>query len=247
MILYPLIELLEGRCVSLHRGRMEEPQIWHVNPVAKAVEFAKAGANWIHITDFDALQGDERNAETIREIIRTAGASVQLGGGFRSLKRIGDWIDAGVGRIVVGTLAVQQPDLVKAAARAFPEQIIVAVDVYKGHVAGEGWREKSALVPSSVLKAFEDSPLAAFVVTDIDAGLEEAGDSLAVISQLSSETRTPVIARGLTRSLDDLSRMKYVPHLAGAIVGRALFDKSIVLEEALKIVAPEPEMRARFI
>ncbi|MBV7397003.1 HisA/HisF-related TIM barrel protein [Mameliella sediminis] len=247
MILYPLIELLEGRCVSLFRGRMEEPQIWHVDPVAKAAEFAKAGAGWIHITDFDALQGDERNADTVREIIRTAGASVQLGGGFRSLKRIEEWIEAGAGRIVVGTLAVQQPDLVKEAARAFPEQIVVSVDVYKGHVAGEGWREQSAMVPSAVLKAFADSPLAAFIVTDIDADLDEAEDSLALVTQLSSETRTPVIARGLTRSLDDLSRMKYVPHLAGAVVGRALFDKSIDLEQALEIVKPVPEERAQFI
>ncbi|NNK77217.1 MAG: 1-(5-phosphoribosyl)-5-[(5-phosphoribosylamino)methylideneamino] imidazole-4-carboxamide isomerase, partial [Litoreibacter sp.] len=159
MVLYPLIELLEGRCVSLFRGRLEEPQIWHVDPIEKACEFAQAGAEWIHITDFDALQGDERNEETIQEIIRTSSASIQLGGGFRSIKRIEDWIDAGAGRIVIGTLAIQQPDLVKEAARAFPGQIVVAVDVYKGHVASEGWRGKSALEPSLVLKAFGEDPL----------------------------------------------------------------------------------------
>lgn len=247
MILYPLIELLDGRCVSLFRGRLEEPHIWHVDPAAKASEFSQAGAEWIHITDFDAIEGNDRNTETVREIIRSTAASVQLGGGFRSMAQIENWIDAGAGRIVVGTLANQQPELVKEAARAFPEQIVVAIDVYQGHVAGEGWRTKSALEPSSLLRAFADDPLAAFIVTDIDADLDEAEDSLALITQLSSETKTPVIARGLTRTLDDLSRMKYVPHLSGAIVGRSLFDRSIDLQEALDTVRPFPEERAPFI
>ncbi|NNE51722.1 MAG: 1-(5-phosphoribosyl)-5-[(5-phosphoribosylamino)methylideneamino] imidazole-4-carboxamide isomerase [Sulfitobacter sp.] len=247
MDLYPLIELLEGRCVSLFRGRLEEPQIWHVDPVAKANEFSQAGADWIHITDFDALQGDQRNQETIREIIRTVSASVQLGGGIRSLKRIEEWIEAGAGRIVIGTLAVQQPNLVREAARAFPGQIVVAVDVLQGYVASEGWRGNSALEPSSVLEAFAQDPLAAFIVTDIDADLEETEDSLALITQLSTETKTPVIARGLTRTLDDLSRMNYVPRLSGAIAGRALFDRTIDLAQALEIVKPVPEERAKFI
>jgi phosphoribosylformimino-5-aminoimidazole carboxamide ribotide isomerase len=104
MILYPMIELLDGRCVSLFRGRTEEPQIWHLDPVEKAKSFVEAGAQWLHITDFDAMSGDERNADLIREIILTAGIQVQLGGGFRSLERIAYWIDQGVGRIVVGTL-----------------------------------------------------------------------------------------------------------------------------------------------
>tara|TARA_R110000765_G_scaffold281059_1_gene378417 strand:+ start:320 stop:727 length:408 start_codon:yes stop_codon:yes gene_type:complete len=112
MMLYPMIELLDGRCVSLFRGRTEEPQIWHVDPVEKAKSFAKAGAEWIQITDFDAMPENERNADLIREIILTAGIQVQLGGGFRSLERITDWINQGVGRIVVGTLALLQPELV---------------------------------------------------------------------------------------------------------------------------------------
>ncbi|MEE4189175.1 MAG: 1-(5-phosphoribosyl)-5-[(5-phosphoribosylamino)methylideneamino] imidazole-4-carboxamide isomerase [Roseobacter sp.] len=247
MILYPLIELQKGRCVSLFRGRLEEPQIWHVDPVAKAREFAQAGAEWLHITDFDALEGDDRNDAMIKEIIRTSATSIQLGGGFRSLARIAEWIDAGAGRIVIGTLAVQQPDMVKEAAATFPGQIVVAVDVYEGFIASEGWRGKSAMTPSSVLKAFANDPIAAFIVTDIDAGLDGSEDSLALVTQLAAETKTPVIARGMTRSLDDLSRMKYVPHLAGALVGRALFDRTIDLTEALDIVKPEVEERAQFI
>lgn len=247
MILYPLIELLDGRCVSLFRGRLEEPQIWHVDPVAKASEFAQTGAEWIHVTDFDALQGDDRNDGLMRDIIRSTSASIQIGGGFRSMKRIEEWIDYGAGRVVVGTLAVQQPDLVKEAARNFPGQIVVAIDVYQGFVAGEGWRTAGAIEPSSLLHAFADDPLASFIVTDIDADLEETEDSLALIAKLAAQTKTPVIGRGLTRSLDDLSRMKYVPHLDGALVGRALFDRTIDLTEALGIVKPEAEEHAKFI
>ncbi len=247
MMLYPMIELLEGRCVSLFRGRTDEPQIWHVDPVEKAMSFAKAGAEWIQITDFDAMSGNERNADLIREIILTAGIQVQLGGGFRSLERITDWIDQGVGRIVVGTLALLQPDLVKEAAKLCPDQIVLAVDVYEGLVVSDGWRQKSAFTPSAFLKAFENDPFAAVIVTDIDADIGDAEDSIALITQLASEARTPVIARGLTRTLDDLSRLKYVPHVSGALIGRALFDRSIDIEAALKVVKPEVGSRAKFI
>jgi len=247
MILYPMIELLDGRCVSLFRGRIDEPHIWHVDPLAKAKSFAKAGAEWLHITDFDAMSGDERNADLIREIIRTAGISVQLGGGFRSLERISEWIDHGAGRIVVGTLALQQPDVVKEAAKLYPDQIVLAVDVFEGVVVKDGWRQKSAFKPSAFLKAFVHDPLAAIIVTDIDADLGDAEDSLALITALAGETRTEVFARGLSRSLDNLSRLKYVPFVSGALIGRALFDGSIDFEDALEVAKPELETRAQFI
>ena len=247
MIVYPMIELLEGRCVSLFRGRTEEPQIWHVDALQKAKSFAKAGAEWLQITDFDAMSGDERNADVIREIILTAGIPVQLGGGFRSMERIADWIDHGAGRIIVGTLALHQPDLVKEAASLFPDQIILAVDVFEGQVVSDGWRQKSAFTPSAFLKLFENEPFAAIIVTDIGAEIGDAEDSLALITQLAGEARTPIIARGLTRTLDDLSRLKYLPYVAGALVGRALFDQSIDLEAALELAKPEVETRAKFI
>ena len=247
MILYPMIELLDGRCVSLFRGRTDEPHIWHVDPVAKAKSFAKAGAEWLHITDFDAMSGDERNTDLIREIIRTAGIPVQLGGGFRSFERIAEWIDHGAGRIVVGTLALHQPDVVKEAAKLFPDQIVLAVDVFEGFVVSDGWRQKSAFTPSAFLKAFENDPLSAIIITDIDAVSGDAESSLALITALAGEARTEVLARGISRSLDDLSRLKYVPFVSGALIGRALFDGSIELEDALAVAKPELETRAQFI
>lgn len=247
MIVYPMIEILEGRCVSLFRGRTEEPQIWHVDALQKAKSFAEAGAEWMQITDFDAMSGDERNADLIREIILTAGIPVQLGGGFRNLERIADWIDHGAGRIVVGTLALHQPDLVKEAASLFPDQIVLAVDVYEGQVVSDGWRQKSAFTPSAFLKSFENIPFAAIIVTDIGAQIGDAEDSLALITQLAGEARTPIIARGLARTLDDLSRLKYVPYVTGALIGRALFDQSIDFEAALELAKPEAEAHAKFI
>lgn len=247
MILYPTIELQNGRCVSLFRGRLDEPQIWHVDPVKKAREFAEAGAEWIHVTDFDAINGDTRNRHVIDAIIRAAGIPVQLGGGFRTLQSIEDGIDRGVGRIVVGTVALLQPDLVKQAAHTYPDQIALAIDVYQGRVLGDGWRETSAYGPEDFLRTFEDDPLAAIIVTDIDATLEEAEDSLALITKVATLSKTPVIARGLARSLDDVSRLKYVPRVAGAIIGRALFDRSVDIKKALAIAAEPAGTKAAFV
>jgi len=247
MILYPTIELQNGRCVSLHRGRLDEPQVWHVNPVEKAAEFAAAGAPWIHVTDFDAIDGDDRNRALIDEIILKAGAPVQLGGGFRSMLAIADGVERGAGRIVVGTLALLQPDIVKQAAKTFPDQIVLAVDVFRGRVLSDGWRETSAFAPEDFLRTFEDDPLAAILVTDVDADLDEAEDSLALITRLAGLCNAPVIASGLARSLDGISRLKYVPHVSGAIIGRALFDRSVNLDEALAIAAEPAGSTAKFI
>ena len=247
MILYPTIELQNGRCVSLFRGRMEEPQIWHVDPLSKEREFVDAGAEWIHVTDFDAIVGDNRNQDLIDEIIRVAGVPVQLGGGFRTLQSIEEAVDRGTGRVVVGTVALLQPDLVKQAAHAFPDQIALAVDVYKGRVMSDGWRQSSSYGPEEFLRMFEDAPLSAIIVTDIDATLSEAEDSLALITELAGVIKTPVIARGLARSLDDVSRMKYVPHISGAIIGRALFDRSVDLSDALAIASEPVGTKADFV
>ena len=247
MILYPMIELLDGRCVSLFRGRTDEPHIWHLDPIEKAKSFAESGAEWLQITDFDAMSGDERNTDLIREIILAVGIPVQLGGGFRNLERINKWIEYGAKRIVVGTLALHQPALVKEAAKLFPDQIVLAVDVFEGSVASDSWRQKSAFTPSEFLKAFNGDPFAAIIVTDIDVDIGDAEDSLALITQLASETKTKIIARGLSRTLDDLARLKHMPFVSGALIGRALFDGSINFEDALAVVEPEVEPRAQFI
>jgi len=247
MILYPAIELQNGRCVTLHRGRLEEPQLWHVDPVEKACEFAAAGATWLHVTDFDGIDGDDSNTRIVRDIIMQAGIPVQYGGGFRTLQSMADWIELGTGRIVVSTLAVLQPDLVKQAAKRFPDQIVVAVDVFRGRVMSHGWREASAFEPADFIRTFDADPLAAFVITDIDADIGDTEAPLARMTELAGTAKAPVIVRGLSNSIDDLARLKYVPHIAGAVISRALFSHQIDLAEALAVAAVEPEPVAEFI
>lgn len=233
MIVIPAIELQNGKCVSLHRGRIEEPQIWHVDPVETARAFAEAGASWLHITDFDAIDGDGGNSEIVLEIIRKCGIPVQYGGGIRSMDQVGTMLDAGVGRVVVATGAVLAPDLLKEAAKRYPDQIVLAVDVFQGKVVTNGWRNTSVFDPTDFLGNFELDPLAAVIVTDIDAKIEDTDERLALITALAGVTHHTVIARGLARSLDDISRLKYVPDVAGTIISRALFNRQVNLADAI--------------
>ena len=247
MQIYPTIELQNGRCVSLYRGRFEEPQIWHVDPVETALGFAAAGAEWIHVTDIDGVAGTGGNGDILRDMIRRAGLPLQIGGGFRSLEVIEEWIDLGAGRIVVSTLAVTNPDLVRAAARRYPDQIVLAVDVFEGRVMSDGWRTPSTFTPEDFITTFAEDPLAAVIVTDISADIGETEEPLALIARLAEYAKAPMIARGLSRSLDDLARIKYVAGISGAILGRALFDKTIALEDALALASQTGERVAEFI
>lgn len=246
MILYPTLELKNGKCVSLTRGRLDEPVIWHVDPVETARGFAAAGAEWMHVTDMDALGGENGNDDLIEEIIRAVGIPVQLGGGFRSRERVEKWIDKGAGRIVVGTMAAHDPDLLNELAKFHPDQIVMAVDVYQGSVMTEGWQSQSAFDPAGFIGAFDASPLAGIIVTDIDADISDQDASLGVITRLAAETRHPVIARGTVRSTDDVARLKYVHNIAGALIGRALLSRDVDLAEALDVARPVPEPTAEF-
>ncbi|SHI84017.1 1-(5-phosphoribosyl)-5-[(5-phosphoribosylamino)methylideneamino] imidazole-4-carboxamide isomerase [Shimia gijangensis] len=246
MIIYPTIELQQGKCVSLQRGRLDEPSIWHVDPVATAQSFAEQGAQWIHVTDLDAVAGSSDSEAIVEEIVRSAGASIQLGGGFRSRDRIEQWIDKGAGRIVVSTLAVQDPNLVKEMALRYPDQIVLAVDVFQGKMMTDGWRQTGAMQPEDFVKAYADSPLAGVIVTDIDADIGDQDAQLGLVSGIAEATHHQVIARGTVRSSDDVSRIKYVPKISGTLIGRALFSKDIDLQDALALAEPTPEPKAEF-
>jgi phosphoribosylformimino-5-aminoimidazole carboxamide ribotide isomerase len=246
MIIYPTLEIHNGKCVSLTRGRLDEPTIWHVDPVETARGFAEAGASWMHLTDINGLIGEGDNAELVEEIIRCAGIPVQLGGGFWSRERVESWIDKGAGRIVIGSMAAHEPDLLRELAKYHPDQIVLAVDIFEGSVMTEGWRSKSAFDPETYIKAFDTAPLAGVILTDIDADIEDTDGSLGVISGLAAVTRHPVIARGTVRSVDDVARLKYVPNISGTLIGRALLARDVDLGEALGLAAAEREPVAHF-
>ena len=247
MIIYPAIELMDGRCVTLRRGRIAEPQYWHIDPIACAKEYARAGSEWLHLVDFNAIKGDDGNRELVRDIIRQAGIPVQLAGGFRSIRQMTEWIDVGAARIVVGTLAVQNPDWVKQAAKLYPDQIVVAVDVWEGSVMIAGWTEESAIAADALIQSYELAPLAGIIIMDISASLSDHERSLALVESLAALTKSPVIASGLVHTNDELSRLKYASSISGCIIGKALLSRSVDLEEALRIAQPSPEARAEFI
>ncbi|MEM9097351.1 MAG: 1-(5-phosphoribosyl)-5-[(5-phosphoribosylamino)methylideneamino] imidazole-4-carboxamide isomerase [Pseudomonadota bacterium] len=246
MLIYPTIELQNGRCVSLIRGQMKQPEIWHIDPVEKARSFAEAGATWIHVTDLDAVADTGSNAELIQEIIVKAGIPVQVAGGVRSMEHVTKWIEAGAGRVVIGTAAVRQPNLAKTAAKLYPDQIVIAVDFQDEKVVIEGRTEASAFSPVDFIRQFAGAPLAAILLTDIDRDLDEPGSSIALTSAIARETETPVISSGLVKSLDDVSALKYVYNIAGVIIGRSLMAQDVDLSEAILTARPEPERIAAF-
>lgn len=247
MIIYPTLELHNNKAVSLTRGRLEEPVIWHVDPVETAKGFAAAGAEWMHLTDITALTGTGDNSEMIERIIRAVHIPVQLGGGFRSRDAVERWIDKGAGRIVLSTMAMRDPHLVRELAKQHPDQIVLAIDIFQGQLMADGWRKPSAITPEAFLAEFESTPLAGVIVTDIDADIEDSDGSLGVITGLAMKTRQQIIARGTVRKVDDVARLKYVPNIAGTLIGRALMAKDVDLAEALRVSRPEPEPTAEFI
>ena len=248
MIIYPTIELMQGRCVSLRRGNLYEADHWDVDPVDIAKSFADAGAEGMHITDLDAVAGHEyNNLSLVAEIIRKAAVPAQVAGGFRTQERIEHAFEMGAARVVMGTIATRHPDWVKAMAKYYPDQIVLAVDVWKGQVMVDGWREACVIEPETLIAAFADAPLAAIKITDIDNDVDETEASLGVISGLAEKAKAPVIASGLVHSINDIARLKYVPNIAGALIGRALVRGDVDLAEALDVAGEAKGKVAEFI
>ena len=247
MIIYPTLELQNGKCVTLNRGRLAEPSVFHVDPVATATGWRSLRTEWIHVTDFDAVAGTGDNDDLIEAIIRRAMAPVQLAGGFRTAERVAHWIDRGAGRIVLGTLAARDPDTVKRLARDYPDQIVLAVDIWQGQLMTDGWTRPAAIAPEDFLASYADDPLAAVLITDIDSDIDQPDAGLGVLTGLAAATRHPVIASGTVRSIDDIARLKYLSNIAGTLIGRALFSRDVDLGEALSVAKPAPEPTAEFI
>lgn len=247
MIVYPALLLQSGRCVSLRRGDVAHPTVWDGDPVETALAHVAAGAEWLHVTDLDAVTGAGTNGDIIRTIIRRAGVPVQVAGGMRSDEILRQWIEAGAARIVFGSGAVRFPDWVKAKAKAHPDLCAVSVDVRQGKVMVNAWRDAALFSPADMVLAFDGVPLAAIVVTDIDRDLDLPEASFALTTRLAELTRTPVIASGLVKSIDDVSRLRYMPGIAGAMINRALHDGSVDLSRAIAVAKPVPGRAAAFL
>ncbi len=240
MILYPAIDIKGGQAVRLVEGRMEDATVFNEDPAAQAQAFEADGFTWLHVVDLDgAFVGQPRNAGAVAKILQTTRCPVQLGGGVRSMARIDYWIDAGVSRIILGTAAVRHPELVKEAAREFPEQIAVGIDAREGLVAVEGWVEQTSCSAVDLARQFEDAGVAAVIVTDIARDGRNEGVNVALSGEIADAVRIPVIASGGLAGLDDIHALKTREGraIAGVVIGRALYDGRIDAAAALKAAA----------
>jgi len=236
VILYPAIDLKDGQCVRLLHGDMDKATVFNNSPADQAQQFAKDGFEWLHVVDLNgAIEGRAVNAEPVNAILNAVSIPVQLGGGVRTYEQVEAWIEAGVSRVILGTVAVENPELVKRAAREWPEQIAVAVDVKDGKVAVKGWVGASDLDAITLARRFEDAGVAALIVTDISRDGAMTGVNVEQVGELADSVHIPVIASGGIASVRDIELLKArkgVP-VAGAILGRSLYAGAIKPAEAL--------------
>jgi phosphoribosylformimino-5-aminoimidazole carboxamide ribotide isomerase len=239
MILFPAIDLKDGQCVRLKLGDMATATVYNTDPGAQAKSFQDQGFEWLHVVDLNgAFEGASVNGAAVEAILKATTNPVQLGGGIRTLAHIESWLDKGLARVILGTVAVRDPDLVKEACRLFPGKVAVGIDAKGGKVAVEGWAEASTLGVIELAKKFEGAGVAAIIFTDIDRDGVLAGINWDSTIDLADAVSIPVIASGGLASLADIVRMTMpdASKLEGAISGRALYDGRIDPAEALAIL-----------
>ncbi|WMS44182.1 1-(5-phosphoribosyl)-5-[(5-phosphoribosylamino)methylideneamino]imidazole-4-carboxamide isomerase [Acuticoccus sp. MNP-M23] len=239
MILYPAIDLKDGQCVRLERGEMDSATVFDTSPASRAAHFAQLGFEWLHVVDLNgAFAGVSRNAEAVAEILAATTKPVQLGGGIRTMASIATWLEKGVARVILGTAAAKDPDLVRAACKSFPGQIVVGIDAREGRVAVAGWADATELDAADLAARYEDAGVAAIVHTDIGRDGMLTGLNLTETLAIAQKVETPLIASGGFSGMDDISRLAE-PECAildGAILGRALYDGRVDAAAAISAV-----------
>ena len=235
MILYPAIDLKDGQAVRLLRGDMDKSTVFNDDPAAQAMAFVEAGCDWLHLVDLNgAFAGEPVNAAAVEAILDRCKVPAQLGGGIRDMATIERWLDKGLQRVILGTVAVENPDLVREAAKAFPGHVAVGIDARNGRVATKGWAEETDVMVTDLARSFEDAGVAAIIYTDINRDGAMQGPNVEATADLARAVSIPVIASGGVSSLDDLIALRDCgAHLNGAISGRALYDGALDLKEAL--------------
>lgn len=234
MILYPAIDLKDGQAVRLIHGEMDRATVFSEDPAAQARAFVAAGAEWLHLVDLNgAFAGQPVNSAVVEAILAACPVPVQLGGGIRDMATIEGWLSKGLARVILGTVAVENPALVREAARAFPGRIAVGIDARNGKVATKGWATETDVMVTDLARSFEDAGVAAIIYTDILRDGAMKGPNIAATEALARAVTIPVIASGGVASLADLSALRSTGVIAGAVSGRALYDGAIDLTSAL--------------
>lgn len=247
MILFPAIDLKDGTCVRLKLGDMDQATVYNPDPAEQARAFERQGFSWLHVVDLNgAFEGKPVNAGAVEAIVSATGNPVQLGGGIRTLSDIEHWLERGLARVILGTVAVRDPQLVKEACRRFPGRIAVGIDAKGGKVAVEGWAETSEMTGLELAKKFEGAGVAAIIYTDIDRDGILTGINWNATLDLANAVSIPVIASGGLASMADIVRMTMpdAAVLEGAISGRALYDGRIDVAQALEILQRAGEQTA---
>lgn len=242
MIVFPAIDLKDGKAVRLVRGDMDRATIFNDDPADQAAKFQAAGFGWLHIVDLNgAFAGKPVNAAPVEAILRTVSMKVQLGGGIRDMATIAAWLDKGVARVILGTAALRDPALVKESCKEFPGRVCVGIDARDGMVAVDGWAETSSVRALDLAMRFEDAGVAAIVYTDIDRDGALGGVNVEATANLACHLTTPVIASGGVSALKDLQALKDEEGtgIQGVIVGRALYDGRIDPAAALALAGPQ--------
>ena len=248
MILFPAIDLKEGRCVRLVQGDMDQATVFNDDPADQALAFEGQGFSWLHLVDLDgAFAGKPMNAHAVESILAATKLPVQLGGGIRTMKTVEGWISCGIKRVIIGTAAVRDPTFVRAAAAAFPGQVAVGIDARDGRVAVDGWAQISEMSAVELGKRFEDAGVCAIIYTDIARDGILKGLNIEMTLDLANHLSIPVIASGGLASLADIEQL-LTPQCAvleGAITGRALYDGRLDPKEALALIAAHQGATAR--
>lgn len=240
MIIYPAIDLQNGKVVRLYKGDLTSATIYNDNPAQQAKTFQQEGFQWIHVVDLDgAANGMPSDASVVRHILEAVDIPVQLGGGIRTHAHIEHWMNAGISRVILGTAAVRDPDLVTQACKEFPGKIAVGIDAREGYVAVEGWLTGSNVNAVDLAKTFEDVGVCAIIFTDIDRDGTGEGLNMASTIEMAEAISIPVIASGGVGSMDDLEAVKAAcDHgVEGVIVGKAYYEGKIDVPQALKLAA----------
>ena len=234
MILYPAIDLKDGQAARLLRGEMDAATVFNDDPAAQARAFQDEGCQWLHLVDLNgAFAGKPVNGAAVEAILSETSVPTQLGGGIRDMATIEMWLAKGLTRVILGTVAVENPDLVREAAKAFPGHVAVGLDARNGFVATRGWAEETDVQVTDLAKSFEDAGVAAIIYTDIDRDGAMQGPNITATAALAKATSIPVIASGGVSSLDDLVALRDAGGISGAISGRALYDGALDLKAAL--------------
>jgi len=239
VIFFPAIDLKDGQCVRLFQGDMDQVTVFGDDPAGQAKGFADAGAKWLHVVDLNgAFSGRPVNEDAVSGILDRIDIPVQLGGGIRDMQTIDFWLDRGVRRVILGTVAVRDPDLVKQACKRHPDRVVVGIDARDGMVAVEGWTELSEITGLELAKEFEDCGVAAIIYTDIARDGAMDGPNIEATVGLANAVSVPVIASGGVSSLEDLEALKAAGTglLEGVISGRALYDGRIDLAAAVELL-----------